>query len=422
MALQNFDLTSIAFKRDPYPTFARMRAAGPVVRVKLPLIGEAWAATTYEAAVDVLRDQKQFALEPRHAGRKNFAGMKWWMPRSLRVLTKNMLTTDEPDHRRLRSLVEQAFQRQSVNEMRPRLVALAGRFLDHFEAAALADNGRADLMEHFAKPFPLAVICELLGLPEEDRAKFSRFASGLTNASSPWSILRAMFGIRKLLRYLKEQLAVCRRRPRPGVISALVEAEQDGQRLSEDELLAMAFLLLFAGHETTVHLIATGVHNLLRHPDQKDRLLHDWSLAESAVNETLRYVSSIQFTKPRYVRQDAEKYGVSLKRGEMVFALLGSANVDPAQFEEPETFDIGRQPNRHLGFGGGIHVCLGFKLATAETAIALESLFTRFPDLELAVPEEELRWLKRMGTRGFLELPLRLRPQATGPTAGRHAD
>jgi cytochrome P450 len=252
-----FDITSQEFKRNPFPQFARMRDAGPFARVKLPMVGEIYAATTYESVTALLRDQATFVLEPRNAGRKGMPGVFRWMPRSLRLLTRNMLTTDEPDHRLLRGLVEQAFLRQSVDAMRGRLATLAEGYLQQ-----LARHGRSepvDLIEHFARPFPLAVICELLGLPEEDRPVFSQFAGRLTRATSVLTTLSALPGIWRLLQYLRRQFAECRRGPRPGLISALVEAEQDGNRLSEDELLAMSFLLLLAGHETTIHLISGAV-------------------------------------------------------------------------------------------------------------------------------------------------------------------
>lgn len=178
--------------------------------------------------------------------------------------------------------------------------------------------------------------------------------------------------------------------------------------MSEDELLAMTFLLLVAGHETTTHLISDGVIALLDHPDQKSTLTNDWSLADSAIDEVLRYTSPVQMTKPRYVVDDDVIHGKSFKRGDMLIGLIGSANHDPDRFEEPERFDIARTPNRHLSFGSGIHVCLGLKLAKMETAIAYERLWTRYPNLELAVPREQIRWRSRIGLRCLESLPVKL--------------
>jgi cytochrome P450 len=210
------------------------------------------------------------------------------------------------------------------------------------------------------------------------------------------------------MRYLKDIFAECRKHPQPGMISALVEAEQDGHKLSEDELLAMVFLLLLAGHETTVHLISGGVLALLEHDEQRARLTADWSHIGSTVDEVMRYVSPVQMTKPRYARRDLELHGQKIARGEYAIALLASANCDPAEFTEPETFDILRRPNHHVGFGGGIHICLGLKLAKAEAAIAYERLWMRFPELALAVPSDQLRWVERIGMSALRELPLQL--------------
>jgi len=402
----SFDLNSQDFKKNPFPTFARLRDTGPIVRVKLPLVGSIWIVTTYESVTTMLRDRENFVMEAQRIGRSRLPGLLNWLPQSFRALSKNMLTTDEPDHRRLRGLVEQAFLRQSVEEMRDRLELLADRQLDHLESKAHESNGTVDLIEHFARPFPLSVISELLGLPDGDRPKFTKFANRLTKATSVATMFAAMPGVWSLTRYFRRQFESCRKNPRPGLISALVAAEQDGQRLTEDELVAMSYLLLLAGHETTVHLLGTGVLALLQHPVQLQKLQGDWSKASAAVDESLRYMSPIQVTKPRYAVRNLELYGQHVKRGDIVMALLASANSDPEEFRNPEEFDVDRVPNRHVGFGTGIHVCLGLKLARAEGAIAYEKLFTRFPDAKLAIPATDLLWTKRIGMRAPSTLPL----------------
>lgn len=406
--VHQFDLTSQAFKRDPHSTLAAMREAGPMIRVKLPLIGVCWVATTYESAGAVLKRKDLFLLDPSAIGKSRLPGILAWLPRSFKVLTKNMLTSDEPDHRRLRSLVEEAFLRHSVDELQPDIERLADRFLDEFEAAANANGGEADLLKHFCRDFPLAVICELLGLPDEDRPKFSKWAERITSSTSIAGMLLALPGLWGMFGYLREQFRQCRNQPRPGMISALVEAEHEGRKLSEDELLAMTFLLLFAGHETTTHLISTGLLTLLQHEDQKQKLMADWSKAPAAVDEILRFASTIQMTKPRYPKEDIEFFGQQIEKGEMAIAFLASANTDPAAFENPETLDIDRAPNKHLGFGSGIHICLGLKLARAEVATAFEKLFTRYPNLELATSVPDLKWNARIGVRNLLTLPLQL--------------
>jgi cytochrome P450 len=408
-----FDLSSQAFKQDPFPTLARMRELGPVIRARVPLFGAVWLATTYPAVNELLRDHERFVQNPTAAGNRWLATLVRWLPRTLKPLATNMLLRDPPDHRRLRGLVDQAFARQSIEALRPRLEALADEALDGLAARAANSPDGVDLLTHFARPFPLAVICELLGLPPEHRPDFTRWASRFSGASSPAGILWGLyFGVGRMMRYVGEEIRRQTLNPRPGLLSALIEAEEAGDRLSEDELVAMVFLLLAAGHETTLHQIASGLLALLDHPRQLADLRADWSLADSAAQELLRYVSFAQVSKPRYARQDTEFHGQPIRRGQMILACLAAANSDPDVFQNPDRLDIRRQPNRHLAFGAGIHVCLGAKLARVETAIALERLLTRFPNLELAVPRSRIRYSARFGTRSLVALPVKW----NGPT------
>jgi cytochrome P450 len=402
------DLTSQAFKQDPFPTLARMRELGPVIRVRFPLFGKVWMATTYEAVNDLLRDHHRFVQSPAAAGNRWMGAVVRWLPGSLRPLASNMLLRDPPDHRRLRSLVDQAFQRQSVEALRPRLETLADETLDRLATEAARSPGGVDLLAHFARPFPLAVICEILGLPPEDRPKFTRWASRFsTSASFPGILWGLATGVRRLLRYARDEFRRQAKEPRGGLMTALIEAEESGERLTEDELVAMVFLLLAAGHETTLHQIALSVLTLLDHPQQLAELTSDWGLADSAVQEMLRYVSFAQVSKPRYACKDTEFHGQSIHRGQIIFACLAAANSDPVVFENPERLEIRRQPNRHVAFGTGIHVCLGAKLARVETAIALQRLFARFPQLNLSIPRSQVRCSTRIGTRSLVALPVK---------------
>src|SRR4051812_30826224 len=335
----NIDLASQSFMRNPFPTLTRLREAGPVVRVKLPFLGKTGIATTYSAVCEVLKDDTTFVRSPQNAGKRQPAGVRWWMPPTLRVLAENMLGHDDPDHRRLRRLVDQAFNRQSVEGMRRRIGDLCEGLLDR-----MAGAGTADLMEGLARPLPLAVICELLGLPEEDRPRFRKWVRAMMSVTSLWGMFRFLPGLLRLVGYFKRHFEECRRHPRPGLMTALVQAEQGGDRLSENELLAMAFLLLVAGHETTVHLIGGGVLALLEAPEQKPRLLADWSLGPLAVEELLRFVCPVQIAKPRYVGRDLEFHGRALRRGEILIPMLASANADPDRFDSPERMDITRAP------------------------------------------------------------------------------
>src|SRR5262249_13962551 len=280
----DIDLVSQAFMRDPFPTMARVREAGPVVRVKVPFLGKTWIAATHEAVNTVLKDDSTFVRSPKNAGKKQFAGMRWWMPRTLRVLAENMLSYDDPDHRRLRKLVDQAFNRQTVEGLRGRIGGLCDCLLDRLPRSA-----PVYLTLGPARPRPRGVIVALRGMRGEDGPKLRRWVQALMSVTSLWGAVWSLPGLFRLMGYFKRHFAQCRRQPRPGLMTALVQAEQDGDQLSENELLAMAFLLLVAGHETTVHLIGGGVRALLEAPEQKARLLADWSLAPSAVEELLRF-------------------------------------------------------------------------------------------------------------------------------------
>jgi cytochrome P450 len=291
--------------------------------------------------------------------------------------------------------------------LRPRIEAIADDTLDQFACrAARSRDGSVDLLHHFARPIPLAVICELLGLPPEDREKFTRWASSFSMASSLGGILWGLRGLGKIMNYLRGEIARQTKRPRDGLLAALIQAEEAGDRLSEEELLSMVALLLLAGHETTLHQIAGSVLALFDHPHQLHALRADWSLLETAVQELLRFVSFAQVTKPRYAREDLQFYGQAIGAGQIVLACLASANFDPTVFESPQELDLRRHPNRHMAFGAGIHYCLGAKLARVETEIALQRLFTRFPDLRLAVTRSQVRYLSRPGTRGLAALPV----------------
>jgi len=403
-----FDLVSQAFKQDPLPTFARMRQAGPVIRARMAVFGSVWLATTHEAVTDLLSDHHRFVMSPSAAGNRWMGALLRWLPRTFRPATTNMLLRDEPDHRRLRHLVDRAFRVRSIDALRPRLEALADEAADGLAEQASRTPDGVDLLAHFARPFPLAVICELLGLPPEDRAKFTRWAAGFTTASSLPGIVRAFRGLGKTMSYLRDEIARQTRHPRDGLLAALIEAEMEGDRLTEDELLAMVFLLLVAGHETTLNQITGSVLVLIDHPEQRRELTADWRLADSAVPELFRYLSFAQISKPRFARQDVTFRDQSIRRGQMIFACLGSANSDPAVFGNPERLDLRRHPNPHVAFGDGIHFCLGAALARTEVEIALRCLFTRFPTLELAVPRSRVRFSRYPGTHGLVSLPVRL--------------
>jgi cytochrome P450 len=393
------DFTSQAYFRNPAAEIEKLRSAGPVVEVQFPMIGKVWTTTTQDLADQVLKDSDTFTIRNGIGG---VAGLQWWMPRIVRTLANHMLSKDEPDHKRLRDIVDEAFRRRAVLEMEPRILAIA----DELAGELFAEGSPADLVERYARKLPLSVICELLGLPLEDRPKFSAWASGFTRLTGTIGLLSLIPNILAMRRYLDKQLEAVRENGGTGLIAELVRVEKEGEQISRDEMVAMVFLLLFAGHETTTHLISGSVYELLRNAALRDWLEEDWSRAGLAVEELLRFISVVQFTKPRFVRKDIELGGIRLTRGEKIMPMLAAANLDPQASPHPEKLDIARRPNRHLAFGTGIHFCLGHQLARLEGVCALKALFRRWPKLALAVDEKKIKWRQRPGLKAVEHLPV----------------
>lgn len=400
---RQFDILSAEFHANPLPTLDRMRAEGPVVSMKLPIVGRTWLAVTHDSCAELLKNHDDFARDPANAGSRTQERILRFLPRTLGLLATNMLGHDDPEHRRLRGLVDQAFQRRTVAALKPMIAETADRLIDKLQGKA-----EADLMAEFCRDLPLSVICAMLGLPEKDHDRFKNWLGGLKDTANVFAVLRAIPGVISVVRYL-------RRVSRPGggarpdgLIAALRDAEIDGQKLSEDDLVSMIFLLFGAGQETTTHLISGGLFALLSDAGQLRRLRADPGLMPMCIEECLRYVSPVQMTKPRFATRDLLWQGRQFRRGDMFAAFLAAANCDPARFDRPHTFDIARHPNPHLSFGTGVHFCLGFQLARAEASIGLQCLLDRFPDLRLAVKPEEIRWHKRLGIRALAQLPVRL--------------
>lgn len=398
---QTFDLKGQSFKRDPTPTFAAMRATGSVVPGRIPLLGNVSFATTYSAVETLLKDKERFVVDPRPIGKKNLKRLPWWFPKRFRPLTESMLGMDDPDHQRLRRLVDKAFHQRSIESYRTMILGIADHMIDDLRASS-----DGDLVRHVARPMPLAVISELLGLPHEDRPRLIQWMTGISTVSSIMGAFRMFPALERISNYLKQHFAKRRADPKDDLISALVSVEEEGNQLSEDELLAMCFLLFVAGHETTTHLISGSVLALLQHPDQLRKLRETPTLISSTVEELLRFVSPVQMSKPRFATKDTILDGVPVQQGERLMAVLASANADPDVFVTPERLDIERMPNRHLSFGHGAHFCLGLQLARVETAIVLKQLLDHCPKLKLAIQEQELRWTKRIGLRALRTLPV----------------
>ncbi|MCK1711489.1 MULTISPECIES: cytochrome P450 [unclassified Bradyrhizobium] len=407
------DFTSEAFFRDPSKAIATLRASGPGVATRFPLVGDVWVTTTHDAAAQVLKDGATFTLRKQDG---EVAGLRWWMPKLVTTIANNMLTMDEPDHNRLRSIVDEAFRRRAIMDMQPRIRAIA----DDLAADLFADGSPADLVQRYARILPLSVISELLGLPAADRPRFIAWANAMSSLTNVLSFFRLLFAFRRMRDYLEEQLRIARARGGEGLIAELVQVEREGGQITRDEMVSMVFLLLAAGSETTTHLISGSVYELLKNPGLRDWLEQDWSRVGLAVEEFLRFVSPVQFSKPRYVRRDVEIEGVPLKKGDRIMVMLAAANIDPTIHDQPEQLDLARKPNRHISFGTGIHFCLGHQLARIEAACALEALFVRWPELGLAVDPMQVRWRRRPGLRAIRQLPVVAAGRGTQETTCQH--
>jgi len=393
------DFSSAAFHRDPAAGIAALRARGPVVAIWFPIVGKVWVTTTYDATAEVLKDTTNFTMRKQGGA---LAGLRWWMPKFVTTLANNMLTMDEPDHTRLRGIVDEAFRRRAVLDMAPHIRAIA----DGLAGELFAAGSPVDLVQRYARTLPLAVICELLGLPPADRPKFIAWANSAAQITSAFGFPRMILAMTQMRRYMEGRLRFARAQGGEGLIAELVRVETEGGRITPDEMVSMVFLLLGAGSDTTANLISGSVFELLKNPGQRDWLKEDWSRAGLAVEEFLRYVSPVQFSKPRYVRHDVELGGIRLKQGDKIMVMIAAANSDPEAHLHPERLDLERRPNRHISFGTGIHFCLGHQLARIEAICALEALFERWPKLELAVEPSQIHWRRRPGLRSIEKLPV----------------
>ena len=398
--LESVDITSPSFKADPFPTFKHWRETKPFVPVKT--FGErAWIITRYDDVLAALTDERlvknrQNVLDPS----KRKGAM--WVPNFVKPLQNGMIDADVPDHTRLRSLVHQAFMPRLIAQMQARIYRLAHELIDRVQT-----KGEMDLIRDFALPIPTTVISEMLGVPESDRADFQRWSQVIVSVNKPIDGIKALPSLYRLVRFLRRLFREHILDPQDNLTSALLQAESEGSTLSEDELIGMVALLLSAGHETTVNLIGNGVLALLNNPVELNRLRNKPELMKPAVEELVRYTPPVLFATSRYAREDLAIAGTQIPQGELVLAAIGSANHDPSRFEYPETLMLDRPNNKHLGFGSGIHYCLGAPLARMESSIAFQVLFERLPNLQLAAAPEQLRWNSSLILRGLKSLPVR---------------
>ncbi|HEX4747165.1 MAG TPA: cytochrome P450 [Gaiellaceae bacterium] len=401
---QRYDLYSHEFRLTTHETYARMRAESPV-HLQPGLDGETpiWFVTRYDDVVALLTDNESFVLDPalvftpEELAAREAEG---FVPDER--VNENLLAKDGDDHRRLRRLVTKAFTPRMVEGLRPRIQEIADELVDRVEAA-----GRMELVDDFAFPLPITVIAELLGVPAGDQDRFRTWSNTFVLPPvTPELQELTRRHTDEFVEYLDGLFAARRAEPTDDLISALVRAEDEGDHLSQNELYSMVVLLIVAGHETTVSLITNAVHTLLTHPEELAALRADPSLMANAVEELLRFESPVERTITRWVARDIELGGAPLRRGELVIAVVGSANRDADQFAGAHLLELRRSDNRHVGFGRGPHYCLGAPLARLETEIALETLFRRLPGLRLDIAEGDLYWRPIPIFRSLASLPV----------------
>jgi cytochrome P450 len=410
------EMMSPAVRANPYPFYARLRQLGPVLPIKSPfgpaafmMRGPTFLLTRYEDVSAALRDPRLVNDRMAATGDNPDAMNRWWIPRIFRTFANSMVGKDGADHRRLRDLVHKAFTPGMIEGLAGQVQQMVTRMLDEAER-----KPTSDLIADLALPLPLTVISEMMGVPEKERTQFRRVMLKLVESVSMGAarfILNYPTAL-QLERILQRLVDLRRVQPGDDLITGLVQAEEAGDRLSQQELLAMVFLLLLAGHETTVNLIGNGTLALLEHPDQLQRLREHPELIESAIEELLRFANPVEQIT-RFAREDVEIKGQRIPRGSMLLLLLASANRDEAAFENADQLDIGRSPNKHVSFGYGVHYCLGAPLSRLEGRIAMLDLVQRFPQMSLAVSPEQLRWRKSVGLHGLSSLPLHLSPPDT---------
>ncbi len=395
--MKPIDISNPSFRANPFPMFKQWREQTPVVPIRDMLAPRAWLVTRYNDVENLLKDDTRFVKNQRSLNQRQIP-----MPSFIKALQANMLETDVPDHTRLRGLVHQAFMPRLIAQMHDHVTKLSHQLLDQ-----AIQRGEMDLIKDFAAQIPMTIISEMLGVQEKDRLNFHHWSLKMVSISAPLDGIAALPSIYQLSQYLKRLFQEHRQNPRDNLTSALLKAEENGSTLSQDELLGMAGLLLSAGQETTANLIGNGALALLTRPDQLERLKTEPALMKPAIEELMRFTAPIMVATPRYAAQDLEIAGTSIRQGDVVYAGLGSANHDEQRFDNPHNLMLDRENNKHLGFGMGMHYCVGAPLARLEASVAFGVLFERLPNITLAVKPEELKWARSFVPRGLKALPVK---------------
>jgi cytochrome P450 len=395
------DLADPIMFTDPFPRYAELRRDAPVSKVRSQFTRSyGYMATRYEDVMQVHTDARLSSDVMQHGK----AGMMKYAPRMFRLLTDSMVFKDDPDHKRLRGLVNKAFTPKRVQVMSEDIERIVARLVED-----VAERGTVDLVEELAIPLPLKVISDMMRVGAADREQFHTWTKEFTEgtaSSTPIGMLKAMPTARRMMKMFDRLAAERRVVPDDGLITALVCAQEGDDRLDDNEVVAMIFLLLLAGHDTTANLIGSSILTLMEHPEQMARLRGDPSLIDSAVEELLRFTTPVPCGAARIALEDLEIGGTAVPKGANVLGMIISANRDEDVFERPEELDLGREPNRHITFAFGAHYCLGNQLARIEGRLAIQALVERFPNMRLAVPKAQLEYKPTQSLRGLRQLPL----------------
>jgi len=375
--IEPLDLRSAEFKSAPEFLWHRLHQSGAITTTKQPLLGRIAFTVSHEASLEMLRDTTAFAMDARRIGKKRSSGVEWWVPPMFSVLADNMLSHEDDEHRRLRQLAEKGFRKANLAILQPRIEALTEAAIGKLRVAR-----EPDIVSDVARIIPLQVISELLGLASGDDPKRDPLYQALdrfSGASSVFGLFKSVPAFLEIRRLLRQAIARRRREPCEDLLSDLIQVQIEEDRLNDDQLLSMVFLLYVAGHETTTHLISGSVFTLMAEPEAREQLSS--TITPQQMTELLRYVSPVQFTKPRFVVNDMDFHGARLRRGETI----------------------------SVGFGAGPHVCLGLQLALRESATVLTQLFDQFPGISIQATENGADWNSRLGFRALNSLPVRLK-------------
>jgi cytochrome P450 len=400
----NFKLGTHDFKKEAYEIYDYLREHDPIHEMTMNSGDQAWLITKYDDAIQVLKNDERFT--------KDFNSLvatgdykPYLPPKVMNLLGKQMLSQDPPNHSRLRSIVAKTFTPRMVEAMEGSIQSIADHLIDEFVGI-----GNMELINDYAFSLPIYVICNMLGIPIEDQHRFKDWSHQFINSMNDRDKMKKTIpALENFADYIEELMQKRKNAPTNDLISQLINAQEEADRLSAIEVSSMVFLILMAGHETTVNLLGNGVLALLENPEQMKWLQEHPEAIATAVEELLRFHSPVELTTNRWARSDFEWNGKQISKGDLVYVSLASANRDPEHFEEPGKLDLARSKNKHIAFGTGIHFCLGAPLARMEGIIAISTLLKRMPDLHCQIPLDELEWRSSTLMRGLVSLPVAFR-------------